>query len=460
MAATALAYAVCDPFDEFASNAHEVLQQWLENFRPTFASGRQPTLQGLSKLFSQTRGELLGGCLRAAIEELYRPQLEETTICCKLCGKQLKRKRFDPKTCSTLHGEFELGRPYFYCPECCWASHPVDLALGLSRRRHQYDIQEEVIRLAADLPYETAAGHLSRLTGVGVGNHFAFDTLNAVADHLCPEDVIPSRSEIERRIDEAVKAGGNPILVVAIDGAHTPIRPPGGRKHKRGKGEWKETKGLRLYLCSDDDRIIQLVSWHRNGDKTQFANDLARITPHLPEVEIPFVAVADGAPWIWKLVSKYFPKAQQVLDYYHCSEHIHAVANEQHEDTAAALEWAEATLARLSLGRVSSVIAGLKRTKPRTAAVGETIRKLVGYLSANQDRVAYDACRSQGIPRGSGGIESANKFIHHCRLKRSGAWWLKPNANRMLALRCAVQNGTFDRVFGRHVAFQAMLMDI
>jgi len=278
MTGTALAYAVSDPFDEFAANAHEVLQQWLENLRPTFASERQPTLTALSRLFTETRGELLGGCLQAAIEELYRPQLEETAICCKLCGKQLKRKRLDPKLCSTLHGEFGLKRPYFYCPECCWASHPVDLALGLSRRRHQYDIQEEVVRLGADLPYETAAGHLSRLTGVEVGAHFAFDTLNAVTDHLCPEDVMPSRSEIERRIGEATTAGGNPILVVAIDGAHTPIRPPGGRAHKRGKGEWKETKGLRLYLCSEDDRITHLVSWHRNGDKKRFADDLARIT--------------------------------------------------------------------------------------------------------------------------------------------------------------------------------------
>lgn len=460
MAGTALAYAVCDPFDEFAASAHQVLQQWLENLRPTFASERQPTLQALSKLFTETRGELLGGCLRAAIEELYRPQLEETTICCKLCGKQLKRKRLDPKGCSTLHGEFELHRPYFYCAECCWASHPVDLALGLSRRRHQYDIQEEVVRLAADLPYETAAEHLCRLTGLKLGNHFAFDVLNAVTDHPRPEDVIPSPAELKRSIDEAVAAGADPILVVAIDGAHTPIRPPGGRQHKRGKGEWKETKGLRLYLCSDSGRITHLVSWHRNGDKQRFAADLARITPNLPEIDIPSVAVADGAPWIWKLVSKHFPKAQQVLDYYHCSEHIHAVASEQQNDAASALEWAEATLARLSLGRVSSVIAGLKRTNPRTAAAREAIRKLIGYLDTNRDRVAYGSYRSQGIPRGSGGIESANKFIHHCRLKRSGAWWLKPNANRMLAIRCAVRNGTFTRLISRHVAFQATLMDI
>ena len=43
-----------------------------------------------------------------------------------------------------------------------------------------------------------------------------------------------------------------------------------------------------------------------------------------------------------------------------------------------------------------------------------------------------------GYPIGSGGIESANKFICHVRLKRSGAWWLKPNCNSMLKLRCSI----------------------
>jgi hypothetical protein len=51
---------------------------------------------------------------------------------------------------------------------------------------------------------------------------------------------------------------------------------------------------------------------------------------------------------------------------------------------------------------------------------------------------------------GSGGIESANKFICHTRLKRSGAWWYAINCNQMLALRCAKYNGTFDQVFVRH----------
>src|SRR6266850_3882287 len=45
---------------------------------------------------------------------------------------------------------------------------------------------------------------------------------------------------------------------------------------------------------------------------------------------------------------------------------------------------------------------------------------------------------------------SANKFICHVRLKRSGPWWYVANAHQMLALRCAKYNGTFDQVFARY----------
>lgn len=51
-----------------------------------------------------------------------------------------------------------------------------------------------------------------------------------------------------------------------------------------------------------------------------------------------------------------------------------------------------------------------------------------------------------GYPIGSGGIESANKFICHTRLKRSGAWWVKETGNEMLRIRCALYNGTYDKV--------------
>jgi len=80
------------------------------------------------------------------------------------------------------------------------------------------------------------------------------------------------------------------------------------------------------------------------------------------------------------------------------------------------------------------------------------VRKLIGYLENNSHRIDYAHNRRGGYALGSVGIESANKFTCHVRLKRSGAWWVKENGNGMLALRCALVNGTLDDAFRNYVA--------
>jgi hypothetical protein len=101
-------------------------------------------------------------------------------------------------------------------------------------------------------------------------------------------------------------------------------------------------------------------------------------------------------------------------------------------------------------GEVHGVIWGLQRMKPWDAQTSGEIDKLIRYLERHQERLDYWFAHKGGYPIGSGGIESANKFICHVRLKRSGAWWYVANANQMLALRCAKYHGTFDRVFARY----------
>ena len=144
-----------------------------------------------------------------------------------------------------------------------------------------------------------------------------------------------------------------------------------------------------------------------------------------------------------------FPEGRPVLDYYHCAEHVHKVADAHYGNSPRAIEWVEATLARLAAHQVDAVIWGLQRLQADAFARTE-IDKLITYLQNHRQRIDYDACKAEGLPIGSGGIESANKFISHARLKRSGAWWVVENGNGMLRLRCALYNGTFDRVFQKY----------
>src|SRR6516164_7299603 len=102
-----------------------------------------------------------------------------------------------------------------------------------------------------------------------------------------------------------------------------------------------------------------------------------------------------------------------------------------------ALEWVEATMTRLYLGKVGLVLRGLKRMQAQSDEAAKAIANCWAYLDAHRGRTAYQKLRRGGYPLGSGGIESSNKFICHVRLKRSGAWWYEANSNHMLALRCA-----------------------
>ena len=88
--------------------------------------------------------------------------------------------------------------------------------------------------------------------------------------------------------------------------------------------------------------------------------------------------------------------------------------------------------------------------EPKDDVAKEEIRKLIGYLANNRNRIHYKSDRKGGYPIGSGGIESANKFICHTRMKRSGAWWVEETGNEMLRIRCAIYNGTYDKVFEKY----------
>ncbi len=247
-----------------------------------------------------------------------------------------------------------------------------------------------------------------------------------------------------------------------MDGAFVPTRPESARGRRPGqkrswakrpqwKGAWRDAKGFRFYLI-DEGRIVHLLSWHQVQDEADLGDALKKVKDAglIPEDRVRLCVVCDGASWIWKHVQSLFPQARQVLDYYHCKEYLHKVAKAQYGSSQQALEWVEATLTRLYVGKVGWVLGGLKRMQATSDEAFKAITNCWDYRNDHRDRTHYRQLRRGGYPLGSGGIESSNKFICHVRLKRSGAWWYESNGNQMLALRCAKYNGTFDQVFKRH----------
>jgi hypothetical protein len=467
-----MAYAAILSLEEFRDaqqrtavrqRLHDRFDRWLQRVEGQVKEP-QPTLEELTQAVFALRQELTQAVTVGLLEQAHRAGLEQRTAVCPQCGQTLSARGPQERTVETLVGAIRLRRPYFYCEPCQHGTAPLDEVLQLTERRKQPDVQQAAVKLTREVPYETACELFEALTGLSLSAHTAHEVTQAVAEGLTVLDVAPSREEIIAKIVAVAEGQAwRPILVLAIDGADVPTRPETakGRRPRRQNvrakrahwtGEWREAKGFRFYLIADD-RIVQVLSWHQIQTDEEAAEALRQVKAAglIPETEVRLCVLADGARWIWKQARALFPSAVEILDYYHCSEHLYKVAALQYgAHPERQREWCEAALARLFWGEVHGVIWGLQRMKPTDAQAAAEIGKLLRFLQRHEERLDYRFARKGGYPMGSGGIESANKFICHVRLKRSGAWWYVTNANQMLALRCAKYNGTFDRIFERY----------
>lgn len=427
----------------------EKLKEMVKNLATVVDRGG--TLQEMSESLWKHAPDILSPILEAALQDKANSMTD--SVPCPRCGKECKPSRRFPRQLETRSGSVTIERPYHSCRDCKAGFFPFDALVGLTSDRKQADLQRAALELFTEVPYETASDLFMSLTGMSFSDHAMHDLSCDMGADLEMADALPSAESVQELIDEQSRPGAwKPVLVISSDGAHVPTRPEAeSRSAPRGAGEWREAKGFRMYLASHD-RIIQVMSWHQIANEEQFGKDLHQAAALIPQADVRIALVGDGAPWIWKHMTSAFPDGQEILDYYHCKEHIHKVANLQYvDDEAKRQAWIESTMGRLHFGEVESVRWGLQRMKPSGSEAGKEIEKLITYLGNNSHRIDYAAAKKRQFPCGSGGIESANKAICHTRLKRSGAWWIEENANTLLALRCAKCNGTLDSLYKKYL---------
>jgi hypothetical protein len=237
---------------------HEGFDLWLDALGDTMKE-EPPSLDALTKAVLASRQELTAQVTEVLVRQRHAQALGQKNAPCPQCGRILPARGLVSRTVETLVGEVSLERPYFYCLECKQGFYPLDEALELAERRKQWDIQEAGARLAAEVPFETAQELFSQLTGLSLSDHTTHEEVGEVSRGLGVLEVSPTTAEIVQRVASVAQGKKQPpILVLAIDGAHVPTRPPEakgpgkGRKKQRARrarwrGEWKEAKGFRFY---------------------------------------------------------------------------------------------------------------------------------------------------------------------------------------------------------------------
>lgn len=254
---------------------------------------------------------------------------------------------------------------------------------------------------------------------------------------------LPTRSQIvPGEVPQASVKG------VAMDGATVNIRKEGWKELKIGSVFEVEVRPTRDRETGD---LVDLAHAVRNtyvahlGGPEVFgqlvwAEARRRAWTQAGET----VAIGDGAPWIWNLVGEHFYDSRQVVDWYHAATHLRQAANSlKGENTPEAQRWFHTYDTLLFEGHADQIADVLRSLAKSHRKVAEDLRREAGYFADHQRRMQYQEFREDGLPIGSGMVESACKQFR-TRLAGPGMRWNRSGAERMLPIRAAAMNRNFD----------------
>lgn len=157
------------------------------------------------------------------------------------------------------------------------------------------------------------------------------------------------------------------------------------------------------------------------------------------------LGVGDGAPWIWNVAADRWASAQELLDFYHASQHVWALGRALYDEPQARA-WVEARLRELRHGQEGKFQACLAGLKPPRGARGETVRAPQGYFARQAQRMNYAELAERGWPIGSGAVELACSGAQN-RYKRRGQFWTRKGLANLAALQQARRNHHGDQLW-------------
>jgi len=224
------------------------------------------------------------------------------------------------------------------------------------------------------------------------------------------------------------------------------------------KDVWKEIKVGRIFFASHQ---VEQVSKGRNiirysdyvvnlGDLKTF---LTKMENRLDDYRGNLVFINDGASWIWNWIEDAYPKAVQILDYFHAMEYLAAFAEVFIKDKEERTTWIKTMEDLLNADQIEQVIKLLeeiyKSLHQKNNDAKEKLKALLSYYKTHKDRMLYGSYRKKGYLVGSGPIESAHRNVIQKRLKLSGQRWTEQGARNIACLRAnmkSMRNGELQKI--------------
>jgi hypothetical protein len=370
------------------------------------------------------------------------------------CGGSFHDKKCEPKTLRTSLGDVRILRAYQRCDKCGAWRMPVDIVLDVLKTGFSPSLRRMMAKTGSMICFDKARDLIKELAGIQVTDK----EVERVAEQIGAD--IQAK---EQALTDRIMKGHNPecaeapkMLYIAADGTGIPVlkKETEGRK---GKGEdgiarTREVKLGAIFTQSGVDKEGKPV---RDEGSTTYVGQIqdcasfgeklfAEAKQRGLMLATVLVILGDGAAWIWNMAAQYYPRAVQIVDFYHAKEHLATLSKIIFpSDMEKQEKWLAPLGDRLWAGDIEAILAKLRR-QAYNGKKGEAIRKQINYFDSNKERMRYFEFRQRGLFIGSGVVEAGCKAVIGQRLKQSGMHWSVRGANAIIALRCCVESGKFE----------------
>lgn len=296
--------------------------------------------------------------------------------------------------------------------------------------------QEQVSFIGQKEPFEEGSETIQRLMGVDVGSK----QIQRVSEHYgqCLEENIEATIKENAPLQNIEQKNSEPTYAMA-DGAMVLTNEEG----------WKEMKLGRVFQAGEDIAVSKNRHWIKDSKYCAYLGNhelfLQRFELLLNNVRM-LVFIADGAKWFWEWATTFYPKAIQILDYYHCKEYLCEFAQLAFSDSEQKENWIQTQEDRLFNDEVETVISSISSISELTPEAQKYQQKILTYYQNNKTRMLYGTYRKKKLLIGSGPIESAHRNVVQKRLKLSGQRWSNAGAQKVVNLRVAHKSNQWSKV--------------
>lgn len=249
-------------------------------------------------------------------------------------------------------------------------------------------------------------------------------------------------------------------MLICVDGGR--IRERRLKRGKRKKGQkrqgyftdWFEPRLLTISQFDTEGKKINSVSPILDGSCGSLDEFFELLKEYLLWINLDeaseIIFIADGGNGIWPRIDNLIKElglstAKKILDYTHAKQNMNAVK----KVITDALKLSNKKSRKLSKqiremlwnGAIDGIIGFVKEKLSGKKKARKIVLKKLNKYFGDHAKFQYKKFRDNGLPTGSGTVESAIRRVINLRIKGTGLFWKREHAENIIFLRSLVLTG-------------------